>query len=479
MVAGILWCREMRLGFQLRAHRMARWVQVIGVIGCAAVLAAQDPEPAEELEETAPEGPVQVEGVVSDTAIGERLTRIFEATDWYLEPSIRVDQGVVFISGQARLERHRTWATTVASRTEGVVAVVNQMEVARASMWDLTEPGTTLVDLAGEAFRRMPLIAFGLLMLGLSVVLALAVNRGSDVLFRRHLRNALLRGVAAKILALVVFLFGLYLVLRISGLTRLAVTLLGGTGIAGLVIGFAFRDIAENFLASILMSLHRPFAKGDLIRVGGFEGFVQQLNSRSTQLMTLEGNHVQIPNATIYKETILNLTANPLLRMDFAVGIGYEDSVARAQQTGLELLRAHNAVLAEPEPLVLVERLGSATVDLRFFCWVDSRRHSALKVKSALLRQTKRSFQAAGISMPDAQREIVFPKGVPVRIERETSAETVEPPSPPRPTLPGTSADAATAAPSEGELESEADQINQQARRSRLPEGGRNLLDEN
>jgi small-conductance mechanosensitive channel len=242
---------------------------------------------------------------------------------------------------------------------------------------------------------------------------------------------------------------------------------LGGTGIIGLVLGFAFRDIAENFLASILMSLQRPFATGDLIQVAGFKGYVQSVNARSSLLMTLEGNYVQIPNATVYKEPITNFTANPQLRSDFTIGIGYDASIARAQRIGLELLREHDAVKAEPEPLVLVENFGPLHITLRFLFWIDGRRHSEAKVKSALMRLTKRAFQEAGLSMPPgvpAAPGGVLPLTVPVPAAvrpAEMVREETETP----------------AAPSEGALASEETEIKDQARVARVPEGGVNLLE--
>ena len=71
---------------------------------------------------------------------------------------------------------------------------------------------------------------------------------------------------------------GAYLILRVSGLTQLALTVVGGTGLIGLVIGIAFRDITDNFLASIFLSLQRPFENGDLVEIAGETGYVQQLN---------------------------------------------------------------------------------------------------------------------------------------------------------------------------------------------------------
>ena len=142
-------------------------------------------------------------------------------------------------------------------------------------------------------------LVLALVLLAITWLVAGWAARASQALLGRHVQSKLLRDVAARTIAVPVFLIGLYLVLRVSGLTGLTVTVIGSTGLLGLVLGFAFRDIAENFLASILISMNRPFATGDRIEVAGYDGFVQSVNTRSTLLMTLDGNHVQIPNAAI------------------------------------------------------------------------------------------------------------------------------------------------------------------------------------
>lgn len=296
-------------------------------------------------------------------------------------------------------------------------------------------------------------------------------------MLQRRMRNRLLREVVAKAVAIPVFLAGLYIALRISGLTQLAATVLGGTGLLGLVIGIAFRDIAENYLASILISMQRPFAMGDRIEVAGCNGFVQSVTTRGTLLMTVDGNHVQIPNATVYKSTIRNFTANPRCRRDFVVGIGYRDSIALAQETALQVLRAHEGVLADPEPLVLVESLTSSAVRLRILFWVDLARHSDGKVLSAVIRHVKQAYQVAHISIPDEAREVVFPDGVNVRMlpelgpgkrpPRERSALAPDP---------AAREDESASSAAEGHLTSDAETITKQASESRLPDEGENLL---
>lgn len=345
-------------------------------------------------------------------------------------------------------------------------------------MWNLEPAWTAFEQLVADAIAQAPLLAVGLVLLVVTWYGARVTVWTARGILRRRMRSRLLRDVTARAAAVPVFLFGLYVVLKVSGLTRLAVSVLGGAGLVGLIIGFAFRDIAENFLASILLGLQHPFAAGDMIEVAGHKGFVQSVNTRSTLLMTLEGNHVQIPNATIYKSTITNFTANPFARFDFRVGIGYDDSIPHAQRVALDVLRAHPAVVADPEPLVLVDELAAATVNLRIYFWMDIAQYSQFKVRSAVIRQTKTAFDRAGISMPDEAREVVFPAGVPVRMASDEAVPAVGPP-PAGTASPIHGEDDAPAEQAEGDLTTEATEIRDQARRARAPEGGgANLLDD-
>ncbi len=427
-------------------------------------------EPPENAAPTVPDK-VDVDPLANDDDIATRLTRILDATEWFANPTVEVDEGVVFMRGRVDTEQHREWAGRLAGNTQDVVAVVNRIEIVEKSMWDLSPAWKEVQQLGADTVRNSPLIFVGLLLFVITGFATQWSVRGASAFLSTKLKSQLLRSVVARAVGIPVFLLGLYLVLKVSGLTRLAMTVVGGTGLLGLVIGFAFRDIAENFLASILISIQHPFASGDLIEVAGYKGYVQSVNTRSTLLMTLDGNHVQIPNATIYKETITNFTANPNARFDFAVGIGYDDSIAQAQSVALSVLHNHQAVVDEPEPLVLVEALGASTVNLRVYFWVDIDRYSFLKVTSAVIRQTKQAFEDAGISMPDESREVVFPSGVPVRM---LSDKEVEPDSPSK--SPSSVVDNEPANSAEGNLASEAQDINHQAQMSRSPESAQNLL---
>jgi small-conductance mechanosensitive channel len=428
-------------------------------------------------EAVGPQAPetVEVNPVARDEEIVARLEKILRATGWFENPEVRVEEGVVFLNGRTNTEEYAEWAGDLAQNTRDVVAVVNRFEVEGPSPWNWQPAVAGLEDLWSSFIYALPFIAFGLVILFMAYAASRLFMRGLRPALKRRIGSSLLREVIVRGLGILVFLLGLYIVLRISGLTRLAVTVLGGTGLVGLIIGIAFRDITENFLASILLSMQQPFRPGDLVELNGVQGYVQQLNVRTTILMTLTGNHVQVPNSTVYKSTIRNFTSNPNRREDFTIGIGYDVPIPQAQEIALQVLAEHPAVLQDPEPWVLVDSLGASAVVLRVYFWLDGSKHSWLKVKSSAIRMIKRAFQVHGLTLPDEAREVIFPQGVSVRLVDDRQAAA-----------PGVPADAGLAAVAEpeesasvraeGGLDSEAQQIEAQARQARLPEDSPDLL---
>ncbi len=413
---------------------------------------------------------VDVKPVARDEEIRNRLQSVLDATGWFTVPKVRVEEGVVFLNGRAETEELKKWAGDLARNTQDVVAVANRMEVLEPSVWDFSPAWSGLLVLWRDFIRSLPFFLFGLLILALSAGAGILTTRIARAILRGKVRAKLLRGVIARGTGVLVFLFGIYIILRVSGLTQLALTVVGGTGLIGLAVGIAFRDITENFLASIFLSMQRPFESGDLVEVTGVTGFVQQLNVRTTILMTLDGNLVQIPNASVYKSNLRNFTTNVNRREDFVVGIGYDDSISEAQEIAREVLAGHPAVLNDPAPSVLVDNLGTSTVNLRVYFWLDGREHSWLKVRSSVIRLVKLAFQQRGISMPDEAREVVFPKGIPITMLDGQPGKPRLPAPPPR------EEHGVASTKAEGGLSSEASVIKEQARQVEPLNDGENLL---
>ncbi len=429
----------------------------------------------EQADVSAPDN-VEVKPRADDKQIAQRLEKILQATKWFREPSASVDNGVVFLQGRTSEESFKKWAGDLGRNTRDVVAVVNRIEVDPPAIWDSSYVRNQLATIGRSLVRALPLVVFAVVVLTIAYLITKVMTRLLQRSLAHRLPSQLLRKTAARAVGVVIFLLALYLVLQVAGLTRLALTLAGGTGVVGLALGIAFKDITENFLASIYLSIQKPFEVGDLVQVDGALGYVQRVTARTTILMTLDGNHVQIPNATVFKNSLRNFTSNPNRRVDFVVGVGYDDPIIKAQTIAMEVLRGHEAVLQDPEPWVLVDALGSSTVNLRIYFWLDGRKYSWLKVQSAVIRLIKGAFQDAGISLPDEAREILFPHGVPVQLIGDGTNEVGNATSAVRDGAKSRITHAPESSASENNLSSEAADIESQARRSRLPEAGENLL---
>ncbi|MEZ5779792.1 MAG: mechanosensitive ion channel family protein [Paracoccaceae bacterium] len=458
----------------------------IGRTGCwrawalAALLAVLTIPPVAVAQESPSEGTVstteervEIRPDVADEEIAARLTDILQATDWFSRLGVRVEDGVVFLTGTTGAADNSDWAQRLANRTDGVVAVVNRIDVEKVVNWSIEPALNELRRLAEGAITAGPLIILALLILPAAWITAGLVARLVRWLLQSRVRTPFLRDVIARAAAFPVFLIGLYIVLQVAGLTQLALSILGGAGVLGIVIGFAFRDIAENFLASLLLSIRRPFQSGDRITVAGETGVVQSMNTRSTVLITPEGNHIQIPNASIFKSTIENETAAAHRRDDFVVGIGYDDTVADAQDLILKVLEAHDCVVADPPPMALIDQLGASTVDLRAYYWFDASQVSWLKLKSALLRQVKRALTEAGVTMPDSAREVIFPQGVPIVRSEDDRPKPGSTGIEARWPLEGTEPEVAA---SDRDLKPDSDLLKRQSA-SRVEEGEADLLD--
>ncbi len=431
----------------------------------------QDPAESEEI--VATDAPVSIGQGPTDAQIAQRLAEVLDATERFTDLSVSVRNGVVSLHGVATSESMRTLAGDLTQRTEGVVAVVNNITLKPEPVLTLAPARREVDALIRDVVRALPLLVVGLVIFILTMLLAGVISRTLTSVLGRATDSDLLRNVLQKAIFLIVLVLGIYLALRVTGLTRVALAVVSGTGLLGLALGFAFRDIAENFLASLLLSIQRPFRLGDVVEVDGHKGVVRKVTSRGTLLIDFDGNHIQIANATVYKNTIKNFTANPRVRITFDVGIGYDDKIASAQDIIHCVLEDHPAVLNDPEPLVLIENLGASTVLLRTYFWIDSTRHSSVKIKSSAIRLTLRALTSAGVSMPDEAREVIFPQGVPVITASGPSPRPTPAPTPPGPA----DADADdVAVEAEGDLSSETDDLNRQAETSRDPDQGENVL---
>jgi small conductance mechanosensitive channel len=180
--------------------------------------------------------------------------------------------------------------------------------------------------------------------------------------------------------------------------------LLAGLGIAGFIIGFALQDSLANFASGMLILLYRPFDVGDVVEAGGVSGKVRAMSLVNTTFLTFDNQRLVVPNNLIWSSVIINLTAQHTRRVDLVFGISYEDDVEKAQRVLQGILKNHEAVLDDPEPIVRVLELGDSSVNFAVRPWVKTA--DCWETYWDLTKKVKLKFDEEGISIPYPQRDV-------------------------------------------------------------------------
>lgn len=205
------------------------------------------------------------------------------------------------------------------------------------------------------------------------------------------------------------FVGGLVIALDILGATALLGTILGAAGIVGLAIGFAVKDTVENFIASIMLSIRQPFRPNDTIEIDGDIGKVIRLTSRATILLSFDGNHIRIPNATVFKSRIVNYTRNKERRFVFDLGVAPDTDLAAARTLALDTVQALPFVLETPAAATWIEAIGDSTISVRIAGWIDQHETGYAAARGEAIRLAIAAFDGAGISMPEPSFRLLSP----------------------------------------------------------------------
>lgn len=345
------------------------------------------------------------ESAAVDERISERLTTIFENVDVLNGISVNVNDGVVRLTGTTTRSELRNKAEDVARSLEGVIYIDNDIEETVDVNERLAPRLDRFYELLHTIRERLPL--FGVALLTLLVFIAIAKLAG--MLYRRTgflSANGLLKSLVGGGIKLVAILTGVYFSLEIMGATAVVGALLGAAGVAGLALSFAFRDIIENFLASIFLSLRQPFNLKDTVEIEGTQGKILRMTTSETVLLSSDGNHIRFPNADVFKGKIINFTRNGQRRFQFDVGIGADETISRAQEVGTNAMEQMKSVLIDPAPSCIVNSLGDSNIILTFYGWMDQTTHDFQKVRSNAIRFVKTAFDTEGIKMPAPIHEI-------------------------------------------------------------------------
>ena len=337
---------------------------------------------------------------VNDEQIATRLQAIYNNFKDLDSVTIEVEDGVVTLGGNVLQRSAIEQAENLASRTQNVVSVVNEIEFNQDVQQKLGFVFEDLTERTIDIVQFLPVLLVALLVFIGFFFLARRLTR-ERTYFQRFTPNAFIADLLRQALRILITLLGLIIALEIADATSILGSVLGALGLVGLAIGFAIRDTVENYIASILLSLRQPFSPNDHVRIDDKEGLVQRLTARATILMDFDGNHIRIPNSTVFKGIITNFSRNPNRRFSFDVGVGVDVDLADALETARSTLADIPGVLTDPGPLTSIQSLGDSNVVIRCYAWLNQKQSSYLLVRSEAIRLIKTRFEAADFDMPE------------------------------------------------------------------------------
>ncbi|QBF33084.1 mechanosensitive ion channel family protein [Thalassococcus sp. S3] len=348
-----------------------------------------------------PTGTITVEDSASrDAAIAVRIRDILGELEGYDNVTVTVSSGIVTLRGTTLDAASAARLNNLAGRVEGVVAIENNV----SETTDVVERLNPAVDRfkarLAQLLAFLPLIGVALAAFFLVVFIGILLARLRNP-WERIAPNAFIADIYRQIVRLVFIVGGLVVALDILGATALLGTILGAAGIVGLAIGFAVRDTVENFIASIMLSIRQPFRPNDAVEINGDEGKVIRLTSRATILLSFDGNHIRIPNSTVFKSRIVNYSRNAERRFVFDLGLAPDTDLAQARSTAEIVIRELPFVLTAPAPSIWINGVGDSTITLRIAAWIDQRETDLFLARGEAIRLLTARFAEEGIDLPE------------------------------------------------------------------------------
>lgn len=335
-----------------------------------------------------------------DNDIRQRITGIFSEIDGLQAVNVSVTQGVVTLTGETPNEKKAQQAINLTNRLTDVVTVEDRINRTLDVQDNVTTVYQGLKAQVTNLVKALPLLLVGIVLFGLVTWFGSWLSNRKNM-WQRLTPNPFVAELLAQTIKVIFIIFGLILALSLIGAETVLGTLLGGAGVIGIAVGFAVKDTIENYIASLMLSIRQPFRARDHIVINGQEGIVVRLTSRATILMTLDGNQLRIPNAEVFKGTILNYTKNPERRFTFELGVDANDDPLAAIKVGLDAIHQLAFVLDEPKAIAVITNVGDSNIILEFQVWVDQSETDFSKARSIAIRETKHALENEGFSLPE------------------------------------------------------------------------------
>jgi len=269
----------------------------------------------------------------------------------------------------------------------------------------------TYVDKISDWLRGLATMAPNIILAIIIIVLAIFIGKGVRKIaisgLPRVSHNRAVHRLIAGTLYVIVILAGIFLALNVLNLDKTVTSLLAGVGIVGIALGFAFQDIASNFIAGIILAVQKPFRVGDLIDTNTHFGKVQTITLRTTTIRTNDGLDVLIPNADIIGNPMVNFTKHDERRIEFTVGVAYDSDLEKVRKVTEKSIEGSEELLPDRDIDVFFTGFGDSSIDLIIRFWIPiSDQGEYLRVRSIMIQKLKKAYDANDITIPFPIRTI-------------------------------------------------------------------------
>lgn len=249
----------------------------------------------------------------------------------------------------------------------------------------------------------LPKLVLAVALLTIFIFVARQVRRKLIPRLTRRTDDSLLTGFLADMGYWLVLILGVSVALGAIGLDGAVTNILAGAGLSAFILGFALKDIGENFLAGILLAFKRPFQIGDLVETQGVKGRIIDMTLRETIIKTLDGTDVFVPNAGILNNPLYNYSVDDFLRLEFCIELdnreNYQDAIPLIEKT----LRATSGILrdAPHDPVASIEETKSNSLSTKVSFWIHSPETEKVSpaIKTKAIQNVLTALKANGYSI--------------------------------------------------------------------------------
>ena len=305
-------------------------------------------------------------------------------------------------------------------------------------MFGLTDFQRAFNLLSGKLIRWMqalilmlPNLLIALVILTVTYFVAKLARRFIVRFLPRVSHSVTLNNLVATIAHVGVLLIGIFFTLEVLSLDKTVTSLLAGVGIIGLALGFAFQDIAANFISGIIIAIQRPFTVGDVIQTESYFGTIESINLRTLDLRQVTGELVRVPNRKVFESSVINFTVTTQRRVDVECGVTYDSDLERVRDVVMDCMKDFPDMLTNRPLEVMFTGFGDSSINFTLRFWIPYRRQvDYVGAKSEAIMRIKRAFDKVGIVIPFPIRTL----DISPELLEQVSQKLTRPQTPPEPT---------------------------------------------